>query len=520
MTFQFLREVIPWAIPPILGAIIGFVTNDIAIRMLFRPLKEYRLLGVRVPLTPGIFPKERHSLARSIGKMVSRELITEDALRRQIHAEKTRDQLAASLSSLSAEVLATPLSGLSKGASAFFTQSLEEPLQQILHGFLTSRAVIHAVRDILTRTVASLSNSKAREIWARFNLRSLISRGMLPLLAEENTRKSIAKSAGRAVGQNAGGLVSDELIKAVMRLLSTFVDPAARRIIEWLNTAEMRVELARHGRVLLSGVLEKLNLLQRFIVSAGQFDRKLDEKMPEIVDETIATLEAASRDPENRRRVLAVLEKALREWRDGLSMSGTDSAKNDLESGASIVVESILVKLGDEEEREKTAGFIEEKILGDGDPTLGSLARRLFGIGEDQIVEKLSFAILDYFSKNEASDLISRELVGFASGFIRDNADAPVGKLLRVDKGRKRKLDAFLTDRLFGLLDAKMPEILRGIDVEDLVVQKIDALDVRDVERLLLDVIATHLRWIDVFGAILGFLIGLIQVALKILRVS
>jgi uncharacterized membrane protein YheB (UPF0754 family) len=56
--------------------------------------------------------------------------------------------------------------------------------------------------------------------------------------------------------------------------------------------------------------------------------------------------------------------------------------------------------------------------------------------------------------------------------------------------------------------------------VEELVVQKIDGLDVRDVERLILEVLSTHLRWINVFGAILGFVIGLVQVGLRIFHVS
>jgi uncharacterized membrane protein YheB (UPF0754 family) len=41
---------------------------------------------------------------------------------------------------------------------------------------------------------------------------------------------------------------------------------------------------------------------------------------------------------------------------------------------------------------------------------------------------------------------------------------------------------------------------------------------VKDVERLLLQVIASHLKWINVFGAILGFLIGLVQDILRLLR--
>jgi uncharacterized membrane protein YheB (UPF0754 family) len=88
-----LTEVLPWVLPPVLGAVIGYVTNAIAIRMLFRPLTVKRVLGLPLPLTPGIIPKQRFQLAESIGQMVSRELLTEEAVRRQVATEGFQNKL-------------------------------------------------------------------------------------------------------------------------------------------------------------------------------------------------------------------------------------------------------------------------------------------------------------------------------------------------------------------------------------------------------------------------------------------
>ncbi len=60
-------HLLPYLAPPLLGAFIGYVTNYIAIRMLFRPLKPWRIFGVRLPLTPGIIPSKRHELAEKMG---------------------------------------------------------------------------------------------------------------------------------------------------------------------------------------------------------------------------------------------------------------------------------------------------------------------------------------------------------------------------------------------------------------------------------------------------------------------
>ena len=50
-------------IGPIIGGIIGLITNGIAIRMLFRPLKAIKVWGLTLPFTPGLIPKEKPRIA-------------------------------------------------------------------------------------------------------------------------------------------------------------------------------------------------------------------------------------------------------------------------------------------------------------------------------------------------------------------------------------------------------------------------------------------------------------------------
>ena len=46
-------------IGPLVGAIIGLITNGIAIKMIFRPLYAKYLWGWKLPFTPGLIPKEK-----------------------------------------------------------------------------------------------------------------------------------------------------------------------------------------------------------------------------------------------------------------------------------------------------------------------------------------------------------------------------------------------------------------------------------------------------------------------------
>ena len=75
---------VSYILAPALGGIIGYITNDIAIRMLFRPQKAKYIMGVHIPFTPGIIPKEKGRIADAIGGVISENLMNKDVLERYL----------------------------------------------------------------------------------------------------------------------------------------------------------------------------------------------------------------------------------------------------------------------------------------------------------------------------------------------------------------------------------------------------------------------------------------------------
>mgnify|MGYP000352452261 FL=1 len=57
----------------VVGTFIGWVTNYIAIKLLFRPYNEINILGFKLQ---GVIPKRRKELAENIGKTINAELIS------------------------------------------------------------------------------------------------------------------------------------------------------------------------------------------------------------------------------------------------------------------------------------------------------------------------------------------------------------------------------------------------------------------------------------------------------------
>ena len=75
---------------PIIGAIIGYFTNLIAVKLLFRPLKPIYIGRFKVPFTPGIIPKRKNHIAKSVGEAVGKTLLTPQDLEQILRSEQVR----------------------------------------------------------------------------------------------------------------------------------------------------------------------------------------------------------------------------------------------------------------------------------------------------------------------------------------------------------------------------------------------------------------------------------------------
>ncbi|MGF1521340.1 MAG: DUF445 domain-containing protein [Leptolyngbyaceae cyanobacterium] len=80
--------------PPVVGGVIGYFTNDLAIKMLFRPYRPYYLFQRRLPLTPGLIPSNQGRLAQRIADTIMGSLLTPEELenlaRRLLQTERTQ----------------------------------------------------------------------------------------------------------------------------------------------------------------------------------------------------------------------------------------------------------------------------------------------------------------------------------------------------------------------------------------------------------------------------------------------
>ncbi len=69
-------------LPPITGGIIGYYTNDLAIKMLFRPYRAIKVGGRSLPFTPGLIPRNQGRLAQRVSDAILSSLLTPEELQK------------------------------------------------------------------------------------------------------------------------------------------------------------------------------------------------------------------------------------------------------------------------------------------------------------------------------------------------------------------------------------------------------------------------------------------------------
>lgn len=87
---DMIRILLPIAV----GALIGYCTNYIAIKMLFHPRKPVKFMGKTFPFTPGVIPKNQSRIAHAVGSAVGESLLTSEDIVKALKSDEIKDAIA------------------------------------------------------------------------------------------------------------------------------------------------------------------------------------------------------------------------------------------------------------------------------------------------------------------------------------------------------------------------------------------------------------------------------------------
>jgi hypothetical protein len=492
-----MKALLGYLIPPLVGAVIGFLTNAVAIKMLFRPLKDIRLFagrggpgggaGIRVPFTPGILPRQRHKLADSIGAMVERELLTPRIVQERLRSDSVRQDAARSVSRFTEKLCRITLGSLKIPTGGPEAELPGKPaaggpddalLTEILRDFSRSPVFAALLDSLLGSLLEAALGGGGNPEKAGPPLMSL---SIPEILGEE--RAAAFRENQDAVIRDA---ISRKMVELPLKLGPLFFEiyPAAvSAVIKLLGKQDIRRELEIQGRIFLDNAIQKLSAVQRFFISAGQYDRTLSGRMPEIIDDLIRQLEKFAADNAIRKRAADYFSNTA------LSLA----AEPDNYKRMVRLVSDTLFSLED-----RPVGELLDRFGINGVPDLAAGIRRFFAEGNA--------------GRGGGGPGFARAALSALETFLAGHAAMTVGEFFSVGEEKKRRADQAILERLLSLADRQAESILKAINIRDMVTARIDSLDMLRVERIILDVMADQLKWINFFGAILGALIGGAQV--------
>lgn len=195
-----------YLIGPAVGAVIGYITNDIAIRMLFRPHEAKYFMGFHIPFTPGIIPKEKSRIAASIGKAVSENLMNREVLEKSLLS----DEMLAKMGSAIDEFVTTQSNN-------------DETIEQFASHYLTADD-ISAMRGNVTEGLVKMITGKLQDSQLGNNIAHMAIEH-----AVEKTRNSVAGLFG-----------ADKFVAGVAQPIERLLAKHINEILQ--NNSEQMVE--------------------------------------------------------------------------------------------------------------------------------------------------------------------------------------------------------------------------------------------------------------------------------------
>lgn len=221
-----------YIIAPLLGGVIGYITNDIAIRMLFRPHTAKYVFGIHIPFTPGIIPKEKGRIAEAVGGVISENLMNKEVLEKYLLSEDMIEKVRSAVE----EFIATQ-------------QRNNETVVQFLGHYLSKEEIDTIAqninRSITKQTYEKLADSSVGEKVAHIAIDHVAQK--LTIDGAQELLSGLGGALG-GLGGMAAGLFGGNIVAKFLGMLR---EPAEHFLANNINTM-----LRNNGKEIVSNMID------------------------------------------------------------------------------------------------------------------------------------------------------------------------------------------------------------------------------------------------------------------------
>lgn len=249
---------------PLIGGIIGYFTNFIAVKMLFRPLKPVKIGNFTLPFTPGIIPKRKDKLAGAIGDAVGHNLFTRQDMQELFENDSVRNSI---LQGVLTKVERAMDASIEEVAKKFIKEETLERKKEDIVDMLTVKIKNGILELDLGTLIAEGGSSVIKEKFQG---------GMFSFFLNDDLIASVAEPIGREVEKYIEANGEQIFRPVVENQLNELLDTNTEQALELLgvHTDKLQEALNQAYDALVSENIEKL--LKQFDI-AGTVQKKVQE---------------------------------------------------------------------------------------------------------------------------------------------------------------------------------------------------------------------------------------------------
>lgn len=275
---------------PLTGGIIGYFTNWLAIKMMFRPHQPKHLFGIKIPFTPGLIPKERGRIAEAVGSSISENLMNKEVLEKNLLSEDMLAKIGTEYDTFAAR---QKVNGETLRAflSHFISSQDLEKIQSDAGGELAAQIHSRLAGSNLGTMLAHAAVEHAINKMENSLLGFAFNAEQFLILLQEPAEHLLSKHINQIISNNSEEIISNLIGQESNKLLDT-------PVCELLKGHDEQLDQLRH--ILLDGYRQVISIHLPKILSTIDISRIIRERINEMDMD------------ESERIILNVMNKELR----------------------------------------------------------------------------------------------------------------------------------------------------------------------------------------------------------------
>lgn len=515
--------------PPLIGAVIGYVTNRVAIRMLFRPLYPWKIFGFRVPMTPGVIPAKRHELAGNMGEVVGDHLLTADeiekALARQAFQKRLGQIIEDRLKAIVDRDLGTIGSLVPANFKIYFDisqKAMRYRLKQELQAILRRPNTQELLGKFFQDKMDAMMEMPLAEIIPMESCGELgaIQATYQRLIASDKTKKDLEKfieewiSTAAKQGVSIAETIPGPLVTGGLQILEKGIPALQQQLAEMVDDPLVKEQVVAGA---VSGVDTFIDSLGNMAEMVRGFLHKemVEEEIGKYLDTKKDSIASWLQSEEIRSKINGALQSQAESllslhFDDIWDISDPGQIKKSAEKATALIVEILRHK----KTAETICHTLADIVKGD-QKSLGSLLSDLLGEqGRDELLASFAEKGLESIYQEQSLQAVD----SLVDSLFDKLLELRLGKLSRfIPAGVQKGVASGVQQLASNMLASEVPGLVDSLNIRKIIQEKIDSLDLLKLEDLLLSIMQEQFKYINIFGALLGFVIGCLNLGFFIL---